>query len=49
MVGYLEPQVTAKNGSFPSAESFLENYLVFGEAVAQSLVNNSLSCVYMIS
>lgn len=48
VVGYADPQVAAKNGSFPNAVNFLENYLLFGEAVGWSLVNNIRSCIYDI-
>lgn len=48
MVDFPNPIVRAKNGSFTKADTFLENELLSGEAIALSLVNKSELCVHDI-
>lgn len=48
MVGFPNPIVRAKNGSFPKADTFLENELLSGESIAQSLVKKPVLCVHGI-
>lgn len=46
MLSHPDPLVTTKNGRLTNAVTFLEQDLLFGEAVTQSLVNSAwAACV----